>query len=632
MENLHPSSQTKQSGGKVKVKKEPVFWNGIDGTQLRNVDHEIPDETTLARGEDAWTKERPPVMFGMLDPPETIRKVKGQTAALVLDENRRRVEGSEGLTVRDLPNLPRYISSDSQPMEMEFFFRADPRCGYNDIRARQCEWRAYNNPPRRGPPEEMKGNPLRRPNNSINNARRRMVRGPLVMRDWSVKHEGRGSKIFITLLDKLTQLQIDHNTTWVVTPDGIHPPTNKELVFPHFAFLSNGFPHKPSPETQKALILLAKIRRMARDKGLDHWSQLQRDVLPASWFKKRPRDKLNGDEDTNDESKVDIPLPPKKKRVKRESSIEAKIAKDVRAYVSTPPVDQAARNDRGASHAGEDGNDPDFSDEEIGIIRAFNLIPLPRFDQLLRVAAMARGGSEDRTIAMNSSLSGFMSPHEFNLMLEISRWPRYKFAWLVEKKGGNAHQASMSNYSVGQAHDDTRPTTQQASLRIGNYQGNHSNMQLPSSTNLYQSPQQQHVLPSSHSHRSFANHLQHHNRLHQQTDINQYNLQGHSNAHTAPAPEHSAYNMTASYSGPRTPSSEEQQPNSTLLATGDMQVETPRIGNSQIMGSPDVVTPNTPLYPSHNSFQMFDAANTLIDFRGHDGDLDAPHELDTDAQ
>ena len=200
MEDESPPTVTGDNPNQVLPKVEPS--PSVPLGTLRALDGDVPDETTAARGEEVWSKEHPPVIFGMLDPPDTLRSIKHQTPGNIYNDNRRKVEGTDGAPLRDLPNLPRYISSKNEPVEMEFFFRADPRLGYNDIRSRQQEWRAYNNKKYKTSKAKKGGNPLRRPNNGINNARRRAVRGPLVMRDWSVKHEGK-VKVYSALLDML---------------------------------------------------------------------------------------------------------------------------------------------------------------------------------------------------------------------------------------------------------------------------------------------------------------------------------------------------------------------------------------------------------------------------------------------
>ena len=387
---------------------------------IRNADPEVPDETTVARGEEVWSKEHPPIIFGMLDPPETLRKIKNQTASMLHNVNHRKVEGSDGLPLRDLPNLPRYISSKNEPIEMEFFFRSDPRVGYNDVRGRQAEWRAYDKKKyktMRG--KQGKGNPLRRPNNGINNARRRAVRGPLLMRDWSVKHEGRGSKVFIRLLDALTQEQIDHNTTWVVTEAGIHPPTNEQLVFPHLTFLSNSYPHKPTKETQRSLDLLARIRNLAAQRGLSHWEELPRTELPSSWFKTTVRRKAtkkqeSDDDDEEDSSSSDSEVEPRRKKTKRTSGIKKEGSGDHRgmqllgntlgqqgrssmpsngygAYYPGPMVgQQRPHNSFGSTAATTTGNGLQWSPADGQLVRELNQVSPEQFRDIMHAAQATR--------------------------------------------------------------------------------------------------------------------------------------------------------------------------------------------------------------------------------------------------
>ena len=291
----------------------------------------VPDETSYQIGEQIWDREHPPVMFGMLDPPQNVRELKNFQPGWVLGPDGRKVKGSDGQPLRDLPILPRFIGSENEPMELEYYFRVDPRVGYGDIRARQAKWKGHDE--KATPGGRGRNNPLRRPNNSINNARRRMVREPLNMRDWSIKHEGRGSKILIVLLDNLTLEQIQHNTTWVITQDGIHPPTNPFHLFPHFAFLDDGkFPHKPSPEVQRGLDILERVRQLAVEHGLPSWKDLPRNLLPDSWYKPKRLGKgrqslVDEDDDEDADGDTDVSegskRPQKKRAIERTPSISS---------------------------------------------------------------------------------------------------------------------------------------------------------------------------------------------------------------------------------------------------------------------------------------------------------------------
>ena len=391
------------------------------GTRRPLFEQDIPDETSSSRGENRWSREFPPVLFGMLDPPPEVRRLKNEVAEIVHDENYREVLGSDALTLRDLPNLPRFISSDCDPFEMEYYFRSDPRVGYNDIRARQASWRSYSDPAKSPESDASSDNrPLHGPNNSINNARRRLVRGPLRMRDWSVKHEGRGAHILVSLLDSLTQTQIDHNTTWDVTEKGIAPPTNPNFIFPHLAFLPVPFeyPYKPLPETQKALDLLHSLRNLAVQRGLNHWSELPKQDLPPHWFRTRKtRPKVS----KRRASGLIEGAEPKKPKTEEENS---------RVYDSSTGSTNRSTTQPSAWQCNADT----FTPREGEIIIEINRLEKRTFCAVLFAARQARASRSvrrDLTLGHNNLINQ-MGFYLIGLVYELTLFtePQFTYCWL----------------------------------------------------------------------------------------------------------------------------------------------------------------------------------------------------------
>ena len=224
------------------------------------------DLSSFAHGEGEWMVEEPPAILGMLDPhPDFFHEQKMPVSDLV-DASGRIVKHENGLVVRNFKALPRFLSSQLTELQVEAFMRIDPRIKYDDFRARQPRWL------------KTQG---RNEINGLNNRRMRRVREPLKTRCWSGKYSDRPTINLLELLEPLTPEQIECNTTWVVTPEGIHPPNNPHWVLPKSEFKKPG--HRMSAEVTKGFELLRKLQDKAAKLGVGHWKKLPAKEKPATW-------------------------------------------------------------------------------------------------------------------------------------------------------------------------------------------------------------------------------------------------------------------------------------------------------------------------------------------------------------
>ncbi|MCJ1286718.1 hypothetical protein MMC26_006064 [Xylographa opegraphella] len=221
--------------------------------------------------EVGWSANRPPHILGRLDPPaswydETIVSYMTDTAGnLVLD--------ASGDPIREFGvPMPRYLSSKLPKLEawrLEAYFRSSKAFSYRDMWARQPNWVTP---------------PTAKATNAYGNILSRHGRDPFNARCWSLKHSKKPSKAAVKLLEKLTQVQLDHNTTWVVTPAGIHPPKLPNFLIPLDSFTEEGYPHTPSPEVQTALTESRRLMQLARATGKTTWHELESNQLPLRWI------------------------------------------------------------------------------------------------------------------------------------------------------------------------------------------------------------------------------------------------------------------------------------------------------------------------------------------------------------
>ena len=235
------------------------------------------DITTPILQEVGWSANTPPHILGRLDPPagwydeKVVTYMLDAAGCVVLD--------ASGNPIREfgIP-MPRYLSSKlhkSEAWRLEAYFRSSKAFTYRDMWARQPSW--VQPPTTRG--TNVIGNMLGRRGRDIFNAR-----------CWSLKHSKKPSKAAVKLLEQLTQTQIDHNTTWVVTLAGIHPPNLPNFLIPLDSFTEEGFPHTPSAEVRTALDESRRLMQLARTNGKTSWHKLESVHLPLRWISsKTPR-------------------------------------------------------------------------------------------------------------------------------------------------------------------------------------------------------------------------------------------------------------------------------------------------------------------------------------------------------
>ena len=84
--------------------------------------------------------------------------------------------------------------------------------------------------------------------------------------------------------EDLTQQQVDRNTTWDITLQGIAEPGKPERLLPLDYFCGTGRTHTPLKQVNDALTELFRLQDLAVEKNVDHWSKLDRSLLPEGWF------------------------------------------------------------------------------------------------------------------------------------------------------------------------------------------------------------------------------------------------------------------------------------------------------------------------------------------------------------
>ena len=184
---------------------------------------------------------------GMLDPSTNHRFLSNRSISILKDLEGRELKyrGSS----HHLRNIPRALSLRTCPSYTLIFMQQDPRVNYSDVRARQPHWMS------------------RQSANEINAFNSRRTRA------------GRSMKCLLKLLEKLMSEQIRWNTTWSITPKGVHPPNNPDWLFLKEAFIMEG--HKMRVETQRGMKELKECRAKAVAAHLNHWSQLPKSELPS---------------------------------------------------------------------------------------------------------------------------------------------------------------------------------------------------------------------------------------------------------------------------------------------------------------------------------------------------------------
>ncbi|MCJ1333491.1 hypothetical protein MMC10_010191 [Thelotrema lepadinum] len=268
------------------------------------------DRSSFTLGEESWSVETPPAILGMLDPDPDYAYLKHLPVGTLKDARSRELHHvGTGFPIRNLPYIPRYLSSQVSEMAVEVLMRRDPRVTYSDIRSRQPAWM------QKQAAKEI---------NALNNRRARRVRTPLNTRCWSGKYSDRPTKTLVQLLDSLTEKQIEANTTWIITEQGVHPPNNPNYMLDPSAF--KGVNHRMSPETAAGMEKLQELRAKAAQWGVGHWSELPRDELPREWSMRQqgkrqrreaPVKAEGGEENENGEGDEDEDVQPRKRATRR---------------------------------------------------------------------------------------------------------------------------------------------------------------------------------------------------------------------------------------------------------------------------------------------------------------------------
>jgi len=109
----------------------------------------------------------------------------------------------------------------------------------------------------------------------------------------------------VEVVERLTQKEIDQNTTWKVVAGGIQQPNNPARLLPLGTFLTNGQTHTPSDTVADAVAELKRLRALAESHGNGHWSGLPDSILPNTWTmrlqksRRRPSITFNPIEDSS---------------------------------------------------------------------------------------------------------------------------------------------------------------------------------------------------------------------------------------------------------------------------------------------------------------------------------------------
>ena len=155
--------------------------------------------------------------------------------------------------------------------QLETWFRQYPGLSYNDFVSRL-------------PANTKKWSKQQR--NALNNRRMREARRRYNSRDWSGRHFGTPSRTIIEFVSALTPDQVRLNTSWVVTPNGIHPPGLPHAILPLDFYIreEDGHDHMPSKEIADAIALRDQLNNKAWANGNADWTKLAKADLPKEWF------------------------------------------------------------------------------------------------------------------------------------------------------------------------------------------------------------------------------------------------------------------------------------------------------------------------------------------------------------
>ena len=189
--------------------------------------------------------EHPPPILGMFEPPPS-RDAQTAPGAIPDPSGSGALQNQQNrLVLRDFPQVPQAAPDRPQlfGQQAETWFRLNRHFGYEDVNARVQEARW----------EGRQGGQQR---NTVNMSRRRNGRDENRAVDWTSlrsRVDSRPPHIVVTVIARLTPVQIAHNTTWTVTAAGIHPPRRPNYLLPLDTFLENGQAHRPGPVALRVL-------------------------------------------------------------------------------------------------------------------------------------------------------------------------------------------------------------------------------------------------------------------------------------------------------------------------------------------------------------------------------------------
>jgi hypothetical protein len=232
------------------------------------------NQTTQLHSEALWSESNHPKILGQLDPHPGRLLLKGERLPY-LKEDGKVVRDSKKNPIRDFPFLPRHLSNNLEPFRYEAYLRMDPRLEYHDLWARMPST-----------------TPLFHGNSLWVRALRmditRKVRDRNNGRCWDAKGHQLPRRN-IELVEKLTQEQIELNTTWNVTSDGIRQPGQSPTSnpLPRNYFLALGeVSHTLGPELQNARNELRRLQSIAERKSQNSWKDVTEDH-PYQWTMRR---------------------------------------------------------------------------------------------------------------------------------------------------------------------------------------------------------------------------------------------------------------------------------------------------------------------------------------------------------
>ena len=198
----------------------------------------VDNAQPIAGGPIPRSEATPSPLLGMLDPPASRRDPQRPRPQPLRNAAGGEVRHQNGLVVRNLPGIPRHFNRMPDTWQLETLLRLAPDFGYADVNARL-------------PPHEPAWTTRYR--NQLNMQLGRL-RDRRSLRCWTRSSATQAPLGLQDLLRRLTDEQIALNTTWEVTPQGIHPPGQPGVLYARWLFLEDpSRPHAPSQEVLNGL-------------------------------------------------------------------------------------------------------------------------------------------------------------------------------------------------------------------------------------------------------------------------------------------------------------------------------------------------------------------------------------------